>query len=148
MKHAGSSGVTIMMKNLAFAVVALVTACGPKQTATPTNNVGSGAGSNTDVGNFKDTRTEIEKRRDAACEQLQPTLTECAIADAKASLSKEEYAKLKPEELRTAHKKKFIEECEVDMSSRQVRVLEVCFKEEKECGPLSECLRNLQPQSK
>ena len=148
MKHVGSSGVTIMMKHLAFALVAALAACGPKQTTPLSNNTGSGAGSSTDVGNFKDTRTEIEKRRDAACEQLQPVLTECAITDAKSSLSKEEYAKLKPEELRSAHKKKFLEECEVEMSSRQVRVLEVCFREEKECGPLSECLANLQPQSK
>jgi hypothetical protein len=30
------------------------------------------------------------------------------------------------------------------MSSRQVRVLEVCFKQETECGPLTECLKNLE----
>lgn len=142
MKQLHPSGVPMMMKNLAFVI--LLAACGSKQSS-PVTNSGSGGG---DVGNFKDTRTELEKRRDAACEQLQPTLTDCAIADAKKSMSPAEYAKLKPEELRGAHKKKFLEECEVEMSSRQVRVLEVCYREEKECDPLAECLANLQPQSK
>jgi hypothetical protein len=32
------------------------------------------------------------------------------------------------------------------MSSRQVRVLEVCFKEEQECGPLMSCLDHLKAQ--
>jgi hypothetical protein len=94
-----------------------------------------------------DPRPTIEKRRDTACDQLQPTLTECAIADAKASLSPAEYAKLKPEELRGKHKQQFLKECKgSQMSSRQVRVLEVCFREEKQCGPLAECLANLKPQ--
>jgi len=41
----------------------------------------------------------------------------------------------------------FVEKCTAwrDISSRQIRVLEVCFKEESQCGPLRECLANLQP---
>lgn len=147
MKHLDARRVYIMMKHLAFAI--LLAACGNKQPTPVENSGSSGSG---DVGNFKDTRTPLEKRRDAACEQLQPTLTDCAIADAKKTMSPAEYAKLKPgpndEDLRGAHKKKWIEECEVQMSSRQVRVLEVCFREEKECDPLAECLANLQPQKK
>jgi hypothetical protein len=33
------------------------------------------------------------------------------------------------------------------MSSRQVRVLEVCFREETECAPLEACLANLSPEA-
>ena len=93
-----------------------------------------------------DPRTALEQRRDTACEQIQPRLTECAIQDAKQALSPAEYAKLRPEELRTQHKAKFLDECRGSaMSSRQVRVLEVCFREETSCGPLAECLKNLAP---
>ena len=134
------------MKQLLFLIasITLLAACGSKQQQQVSN-----AGSNDPPGVVQDTRTPLEKRRDAGCEQLQPTLTECAIADAKKSLSKEEYAKLKPDELRERHKKEFLEECTGSaMSSRQVRVLEVCYREEKECDPLAECLKNLQPESK
>ena len=134
------------MKQLLFiASITLLGACGSKQQQ-PVSNAGSADDS---PGVVQDTRTELEKRRDAGCEQLQPTLTECAIADAKKSLSKEEYAKLKPDELRAKHKQEFLKECTgSSMSSRQVRVLEVCHREEKECDPLAECLKNLQPESK
>ncbi len=95
----------------------------------------------------KDTRTPIEKRRDAACEHIQPKLTGCAVADAKATMSPKELAELRPEELLAKHKAKFLEECKgSQMSSRQVRVLEVCDREESECNPLAECLKNLEPQ--
>lgn len=130
-----------MMKSLVL-VLALA-ACGNKS-QTPVSNQGSA----TESPGPKDTRTELERRRDTACEQLQPVLTECAVVDAQKSMSKEEYAKLKVEELRGAHKQKFLEECGGEMSSRQVRVLEVCYREEKECDPLAECLANLQPQTK
>jgi hypothetical protein len=118
-------------------LLALVVACGGKQTTT----------TSTEPPPPVDTRTPIEKRRDAACEQLQPRLTECAIADAKKSLSPDAYKKLNPEELRGKHKQEFLKECKgASMSSRQVRVLEVCFKSETECDPLAECLANLKAQ--
>ena len=92
-----------------------------------------------------DHRTPIEKRRDAACDTLAPVLTDCAVADAKATMTPEAYAKLNPEELRGKHRQEFLKACKVDMSSRQVRVLEVCFRAETQCGPLAECLANLAP---
>lgn len=96
-----------------------------------------------------DTRKPIDKRRDVACDQLAPKLTECAIADAKASMTPDAYAKLDPEQLRAKHKAKFLSECKgSEMSSRQVRVLEVCFKQETECDPLADCLANLKPAAK
>lgn len=96
-----------------------------------------------------DTRTPYEKRRDAACEAIQPKLSQCALADAKATMSPKELADLKPDELMDAHKQKWLKECKSSsMSSRQVRVLEVCNREESECAPLDGCLKNLEPEKK
>jgi hypothetical protein len=128
-------------------LLVLVLACGGKQ-HTDTDPV-PGGGSATPVAH--DTRTPLEQRRDAACEQVQPRLTDCAVEDAKREvergrMTKAEFDKLKPEELRGAHKQKFLKECKgASMSSRQVRVLEVCYREEKDCDPLAECLKNLEP---
>jgi hypothetical protein len=95
-----------------------------------------------------DSRTPLEKRRDAACDELAPRLTQCAVDDAKADqasgkISKAELDKdTSPDILRknTAEAKKA---CKVQLSSRQVRVLEVCMKEETECGPLQDCLGHI-----
>lgn len=127
------------MKSMLF--VALI-ACGGSK---PPETTGPG---NTDpVPVYKDTRTAIEKRRDTGCEAIQPKLTQCALADAKATMSPKELADLKPDELLATHKQKFLKECKgASMSSRQVRVLEVCDHEETECSPLAECLKNLEPQ--
>lgn len=92
--------------------------------------------------------TELERRRDAACESLAPRLTECAIADARATMSAEEFAKLDIEKTAPIHTEKFLEACKGQaMSSRQVRVYEVCQREERECEPLIACLDNANPQT-
>lgn len=96
---------------------------------------------------YKDLRSPLEKRRDLGCEAIQPKLTRCAVADAKATMSPKELADLKPDELLAKHKVEFLAQCKgSSMSSRQVRVLEVCDKEESACEPLAECLKNLEPQ--
>lgn len=88
--------------------------------------------------------TPIHKRRDAACEQLGPRLTQCAIEDAKAAHNDEALKDI--QKVAPVHTKKFVEQCEGgEMSSRQVRVLEVCFKEAPDCAALGECLKNLDP---
>src|SRR3954470_23535898 len=128
------------MRNLAFVILV---ACGGGQHPEPVK-------SDPDpVPVYKDSRTELEKRRDTGCEHIQPKLTQCAVADAKATMSPAELEKLKPEELVGAHKQKWLKECKGSaMSSRQVRVLEVCDREETECGPLEACLKNLEPAPK
>ena len=104
-------------------------------------------------GAVKDTRTPIEQRRDTACEQIGPALTACSVADAKADLAagritQEQYAKDTSADLQHALTKDWVHKCEVPMSSRQVRVLEVCFREEHDhCDPLQQCLLNLQPKA-
>ncbi len=125
-----------------FVVIAMLAACGGKQTPK------GGEGSAEPVGVVADTRTPIEKRRDVACDELAPRLTRCAVEDAKADqaagkISAAQLAKdTAPEVLRknTDEAKKA---CKVPLSSRQVRVIEVCMKEESECGPLQDCLGHI-----
>lgn len=129
------------MRKLAFV---MLVACGGGQHPDPVKNDPDPTPTA-----VKDTRTELEKRRDAACEHIQPKLTQCAVADAKSTMSPAELAKLKPDELVEPHKQKWLKECKSSsMSSRQVRVLEVCDREESECAPLEGCLKNLEPTQK
>lgn len=127
---------------LAFAV-----ACGGKQTPPPEPQ------STAPPPPVKDTRSAFEQRRDAACEHLAPKLTHCAVEDAQADfaagkISKQQLASDTAPEVQRKNTQVFIDKCHAwrDMSSRQVRVLEVCDREETQCGPLSECLKNLQAQ--
>ncbi len=128
----------------ALLLIAALVACGGSQKPDPT------AGDPAPVAApVKDSRTPYEKRRDTACAAIQPKLSQCALADAKATMSPKELAELKPDELMDAHKQKWLKECESSqMSSRQVRVLEVCDHEESECAPLGECQKNLEPEKK
>jgi hypothetical protein len=90
--------------------------------------------------------TELARRQHTACAALGPTLTQCAVADAKATMSAQELADLKLEETAPKHTSVFIDECSAEQySSRQIRVLEVCFREATECTALNECLANLKP---
>jgi hypothetical protein len=93
-------------------------------------------------------RTELEIRRDAACDALAPKLTACAIADARSSLPPEKLAELDPDKLAQAHSEEFLADCKSQsLSSRQVRVYEVCVREESECDALVTCLENVRPAS-
>ena len=138
--------VLVGMRNLAFVLV--VVACGPKHTDT----IGNGSDPDPTPPTKPDTRTAIEKRRDIACETLGPKITSCAVADAKAEMeagkvSKEQFEKDTASGVLKKNTEKFIEQCQKSpYSSRQVRVLEVCQKEETECGPLLSCLDNLNKQ--
>ena len=131
------------MKHLLFALA--IAACASKQT-TPVGNSGSGSDS---AGPAKDTRSEIEQRRDAACQTLGPRITKCAIEDAKRDLAvgkvkKEQFDKDTGPDVQRKNTDEFIKKCSGEAySSRQVRVLEVCQKEETECEPLLACLDNL-----
>jgi hypothetical protein len=99
----------------------------------------------------RDTRTSIETRRDAACEALAPKITQCAVDDAQADFAAGKITKLQLDQdtqpaIQTENSAGFLRKCKAPMSSRQVRVLEVCVREEVECGPLLSCLENLNPQ--
>jgi len=139
-----------MMKNLAFALVTLLAvSCGSKQ-QTPVNNADNGSGSAAPA----DTRTAIEKRRDAACETLGPRITTCAANDAKAAkesgqITQKQYDEITQSGVLKKNTEEFIDSCKqpkTPYSSRQIRVLEVCPAQELECEPMMACLDNLNKQ--
>lgn len=141
MKQLRAGRVSIMMKNLV--VLVMLAACGTK--STPIASSGSGE----PAGPVRDTRTELEKRRDTACEALGPRITTCAVEDAKQELAagrvkqKDFDANTAPE-IQRKNTEEFVTKCSgAQYSSRQVRVLEVCQREETECEPLLACLDNL-----
>lgn len=96
-----------------------------------------------------DPRTPIERRRDAACDQLGPKITACAVEDAKASLAagkidRPQFERDTAPAIQRKHTEQFGKVCKGRAySSRQVRVLEVCFREETRCAPLLDCLGHL-----
>jgi hypothetical protein len=132
------------MKSLAIAL--LLAACGSSQpeTTTPSNEADP-------PGVVADTRTPLQRRRDDACDKLVPKLTQCAVDDAKAEVEAGRMTQAKYDELTTSvqqakNSEEAEKECKVELSSRQVRVLEVCQAEESECAPLIDCLGNLNAQ--
>jgi hypothetical protein len=96
-----------------------------------------------------DPRTPLARRRDVACEPLGPRLTACAVEDARADLAagkigKTQFDRDTAAEVQHKNTEEFLKACKgAAYSSRQVRVLEVCFHEETRCAPLLECLGHL-----
>jgi len=96
-----------------------------------------------------DSRTPIEQRRDVACEQLGPKLTACAVEDARADLAagKIQQSQFDADTAPAVQHKntdEFLKACKTTRySSRQVRVLEVCFRDEPRCAQLLDCLGHL-----
>ncbi|MEO7733722.1 MAG: hypothetical protein ABIY55_22345 [Kofleriaceae bacterium] len=126
------------------AVVVAVGCGGAAPAAEPTTPVESPA-----APPAPDTRTPLEQRRDAACDQLGPKLTSCAVEDAHANLAagKIDQAQLERDTAPAIQRKNtedFAVACKGTVySSRQIRVLEVCFKNEPSCAPLLDCLGHL-----
>ena len=129
-----------------------LTACGGSQHTS--DGTGSGAGGATGSAvrgppAVIDTRTPIEQRRDTACDQLGPKLTACAVEDARADLTagkveQQQFDRDTSSDVQAKNTEKFRKACKsTAYSSRQVRVLEVCFQAEAECGPLLKCLEHL-----
>lgn len=137
----------MMTRSLLLALL-LAAACGGPPAPKP-GTVGNTAGTGDPPGVAKDTRTPIERRRDEACGKLGPKLAQCAVEDSRAKLAAGEITQ---QQLADATKPEIVRGLAEDwrkncrkgyMSSRQVRVLEVCFREESECGALEACLQNL-----
>lgn len=135
----------VMRSFVVIAMFAALGACGAKQT--PKGGEGSGEPPDP-VGVVEDTRTPIEKRRDLACDELAPRLTKCAVEDAKADqaagkISASQLEKDTAPDILRKNTDEAKKACKVPLSSRQVRVIEVCMKEEAECGPLQDCLGHI-----
>ena len=142
------------MRAMLFVIAALIipgAACGGSKTTTATPGSGSASGSASD----DDTLTEapaaandtpIHKRRNAACEQVGTKVAACAVEDTKNDKAHPPTA----DELRDLPKtqeidrREFIKKCDAaEMSSRQVRVMEVCVAQETECEPFLACLDHM-----
>lgn len=92
-------------------------------------------------------KTEFQRRQEAACDALGPRLTQCAYDDARRTMTPAELAKEEVEAKRPEHTKLIVDKCrKQQMSSRQLRVYEVCMREERECAPLIDCLEHAKPQ--
>ncbi len=134
------------MRTILLAVL-LAAACGPKSKPVEDDTLPD-PGSDSPGGGGDDEpeppASELDARKYAACEQVGPRLTECAIEDARQNMSPEEFAKLDVANTGPVHTREFIKKCRTDeLSSRQVRVYEVCIAEETECAPLMTCLSHL-----
>jgi hypothetical protein len=138
------------MRSIAAIALCLLVACGGSKPAKQEDDTlpDPGSGSPGDPVAGEDLpETELKRRQYAACERLIPRLTECAVADAKANLSPEALAELDLENTAPVHTRENLKKCKQgELSSRQVRVYEVCDREETECGPLAACLENALPQ--
>lgn len=136
----------------AFLLIAFLAACGggakqqPVEDDTLPDPGTASPGGSGDPSQDEAPQTELQRRQDAACERVIPRLTACAVADAKARMTPEQYKKEQIEETAPVHTREFLRKCKASqLSSRQVRVYEVCDREETECGPLVACLDNLHP---
>jgi hypothetical protein len=100
----------------------------------------------------RDSRTSIERRRDAACEVLGPRITACAVEDARANLAAGKIGRTQFDAdtapgIQRKHTDEFEKACKAGAySSRQVRVLELCPQQETRCAPLLDCLDHLHDQ--
>jgi hypothetical protein len=87
----------------------------------------------------------LRKRQETACEGVGKTLFSCAVEDARASMSPEEFAKLEPAQLESEYMSRFLDEClESDMSPRQVSVYEGCLQDTR-CEAFVPCLDGARP---
>ena len=130
-------------------MLAAALACGSSQHPTPAAPADPSPTQPSPAQPAGDKRTPIEKRRDAACDNVAAKLTACALDDAKADLAagkvkKADFDKDTAPDILRQNTEKYARACKSSpMSTRQVRVLEVCFQEEPRCGPLLDCLDHL-----
>lgn len=90
----------------------------------------------------------LEQRQQAACEGVGKTLFACAVEDARANMSPDEFAKLDPAQLEPEYMSRFLDEClEKEMSPRQVGVYETCLQDTR-CATFVPCLDGARPQQR
>jgi hypothetical protein len=91
--------------------------------------------------------TELQRRQVAACDQVIPRLVDCTVELGLRDQPPEKIAEADIEHTAPIHKREELKKCKAaQLSSRQIRVLEVCDREESECEPLIACLDNMKPQ--
>jgi hypothetical protein len=106
---------------------------------------GTAAGSAPDEEKRSAALARLRSRQQAACEQVATGITDCAVADAEATLSPEELAKLDLKNTAPQHRAAFLRQCLAsDMSPRQVKVFEDCLADTS-CPVFLECLDQAKP---
>jgi hypothetical protein len=135
-------------------IVFVLTACGGKQQPSPHDRDPEPAGSAAQPA-IQDTRTPLEKRRDAACDVVGKRSAACAVEDtrrdfAAGKVSRDQLALDTKPEVVAKLSGEYADKCKAhqDYSSRQIRVLEKCPQYETECEPFLKCLENVQPPNK
>jgi hypothetical protein len=94
--------------------------------------------------------TEYERRLRAACEDVGAKVSACAVEDTRNDKqhppTADELAQL--DQTAAIDKREYIKKCvAAEMSSRQIRVMEVCAKEEAACEPFLACLDHMKPEA-
>ena len=138
------------MKRLIAIALLSFSACGGSKPAPASAGSGSASASPNDDDTLTETHaandTPIHQRRNAACEQVGAKVSACAVEDTR----NDKAHPPTPDELKqldqtaAIDKREYIKKCEAaEMSSRQVRVMEVCVKQETECDPFLACLDHM-----
>ena len=88
----------------------------------------------------------LSARQEASCKQVGDVLFDCAVEDAHATMSPEEFAALDVTTLEPQYKSEFLGQCLTsDMSPRQVEVFESCLADTT-CAAFVPCLDRARPQ--
>lgn len=127
--------------------LALLAACGGGGGSTPPADETLPDPVAEDIDGLPPPANELQRRQYAICNQLIPKLVDCAVEDARRHFTPEEFEKEMIEERARHQTKEQRTTCKTSyLSSRQVRVYEVCFAEERECEPLAACLDHAKPE--
>ncbi len=136
---------------LVVTLAAALAGCGGKSrpATNPDDDLTLGSGGSGGSGSAAKA-TPFEARRDAACEQVGSKVSKCAAEDTRNDKqhppTADELAQL--DQTAAIDKREYVKKCEAaDMSSRQIRVMEVCAKSETECDPFLACMDNMKPQA-
>jgi len=87
---------------------------------------------------------ELHRRQYAACEQIIPRMTSCAVDDAKKNMTAEQLKNLDVDATAKIHTREYTKKCKkCALNGYQVRVLEVCYAQTDNCDDLRDCLDNL-----
>ena len=135
-------------------VIAIGAACGGSKTPATSPGSGAASASASDDDTLTETApandTPIHKRRNAACDKVGAKLAACAVEDTKNDKAHPPTADELRDLDKTAaiDKREYVKGCVAqEMSSRQVRVMEVCLEQATACEAFVTCLDNMKPQA-
>jgi hypothetical protein len=132
------------MRLAALSLATLLLACGgdQKPAATTTDSTTAPA-RDPEADKRAESERKLRAAQDSAVEAMCERLVDCSVEDAKATMSKEELDKLKPDELVPQARA----QCQDDygksaLSPRQIKIIQGCVNEAEECSALTTCLQS------